>query len=78
MHKETKEAPIKTASIAKAAHYNDLNGQLETSNGERRLWRIAKSRDHQLEDIKKFFDINNPSSPFEGCLTQYVLSVSDS
>ncbi|XGW12141.1 hypothetical protein V3C99_013097, partial [Haemonchus contortus] len=43
----------------KAAHYAQLNKKLESREGERYIYRLAKTRKRQTEDIGKFFGIND-------------------
>ena len=50
----------KTAvAAAKAAHSDDISKKLETRDGERYLYGLAKSRHRQTEDIEKFFGISD-------------------
>ncbi|XGW15259.1 hypothetical protein V3C99_001051 [Haemonchus contortus] len=53
--KEAKKAVV----FEKAAHYADLNKKLESRDGERYVYRLAKTRNRQTEDIEKFFGIND-------------------
>ncbi|VDO90716.1 unnamed protein product [Heligmosomoides polygyrus] len=41
---EAKKAAKKAVAAAKAAHYTDLSEKLETRDGERYLYRLAKAR----------------------------------
>ncbi|VDO73667.1 unnamed protein product [Haemonchus placei] len=43
----------------KAARYADLKEKLESRDGERYVYRLAKTRNCQTEDIQKFFGIND-------------------
>ncbi|VDP06299.1 unnamed protein product [Heligmosomoides polygyrus] len=58
-YREAKKAAKKAVAGAKAAHYADVNEKLETRDGERYLYRLAKARCRQAEDIEKFFGIND-------------------
>ncbi|VDP01566.1 unnamed protein product [Heligmosomoides polygyrus] len=40
-------------AVAKASHYEEVNEKLETRDGERQLYRLAKARRRQSEDIQK-------------------------
>uniref|UniRef100_A0A7I4Z3N8 Reverse transcriptase domain-containing protein n=1 Tax=Haemonchus contortus TaxID=6289 RepID=A0A7I4Z3N8_HAECO len=53
--KEAKKAVVSQ----KAAHYADLNKKLEPRDGERYVYRLAKTRSRQTEDIEKFSGIND-------------------
>ncbi|VDO87720.1 unnamed protein product [Heligmosomoides polygyrus] len=58
-YKEAKKAAEKAVTVAKAPHYRDLNEKLESRDGERYLYRLAKFRHRQTENIEKFFVIND-------------------
>ncbi|VDP02162.1 unnamed protein product [Heligmosomoides polygyrus] len=45
----------------KATHYSDVNEKLASRDGERYLYRLAKTRHRQTEDIEKFVGINDES-----------------
>ncbi|VDO80668.1 unnamed protein product [Heligmosomoides polygyrus] len=49
-------------AVAKATHYGDLNEKLESRDGKRYLYRLARNRHRQTEDIEKFFGINDENS----------------
>ncbi|VDO04602.1 unnamed protein product [Haemonchus placei] len=53
-----KEAKNVVAS-EKAAHCADLNKKFESRDGERYVYRLAKTRNRRTEDIEKFFGIND-------------------
>ncbi|XGW10232.1 hypothetical protein V3C99_012037 [Haemonchus contortus] len=53
-----KEAKKVVASV-KAAHFAELNEKLESRDGERYVYRLAKTRHRQTEDIERFFGIND-------------------
>nr|CDJ96727.1 RNA-directed DNA polymerase (reverse transcriptase) domain containing protein [Haemonchus contortus] len=54
-----KKEAKKALAFEKAAHYADLNRKLESRDGERYVYRLAKTRNRQTEDIEKFFGIND-------------------
>ncbi|VDP05276.1 unnamed protein product [Heligmosomoides polygyrus] len=49
---------MKAVAVAKASHYDYLNEKLETNDSEQ-LYRLAKARHPQSEDIEKFFGIDD-------------------
>ncbi|VDO81650.1 unnamed protein product [Heligmosomoides polygyrus] len=49
----------KAVAAAKAAYYAEVSEKLETRDGKRYLYRLAKARCRQAEDIEKFFGIND-------------------
>ncbi|VDP09872.1 unnamed protein product [Heligmosomoides polygyrus] len=51
-----KNAAKKAVAVAKATQYGDVNEKLESRDGE--LYRLAKNRHWQAEDIEKVFGIN--------------------
>ncbi|VDP55705.1 unnamed protein product [Heligmosomoides polygyrus] len=55
----SEESGQKAVAVAKAAHCDDLSDKLETRDGERHLYRLAKARHHQTEDIEKILGIND-------------------
>ncbi|VDP25402.1 unnamed protein product [Heligmosomoides polygyrus] len=57
--KEAKKPAKKAVAVARATHYDDVNGRLESRDGERFFYRLAKVRHHQTEDVEKFFGIND-------------------
>ncbi|VDP64209.1 unnamed protein product [Heligmosomoides polygyrus] len=54
-YQEARKAAKKAVAVAKATHYGDVNEKLESGDAERYLYRVAKSRHRQTEDIEKFF-----------------------
>ncbi|VDP03021.1 unnamed protein product [Heligmosomoides polygyrus] len=58
-YQEAKKAAKKAVAFAKATHYKDVNEKLESRHGVRYLYRLAKFRHRQTEDIEKFFGIND-------------------
>ncbi|VDO71371.1 unnamed protein product [Heligmosomoides polygyrus] len=59
IYQEAKRAARKAVAVAKASHYEDVNEKLDTRDGERQLYRLAKAQHRQSEDIEKFFGIND-------------------
>ncbi|VDO98383.1 unnamed protein product [Heligmosomoides polygyrus] len=57
-YQEAKKAAKKAVAVAKATHYGDVNKKLLSCDGERYLYRLAKNRHRQNEDIEKFFGID--------------------
>ncbi|VDO39606.1 unnamed protein product [Heligmosomoides polygyrus] len=58
-YQEAKKAAKKAVAVAKVTHYGDVNEKLESRDHERYLYRLAKFRHRQTEDIEKFFGIND-------------------
>ncbi|VDP46820.1 unnamed protein product [Heligmosomoides polygyrus] len=60
-YQEARKAAKKAVAVAKAhcTHYGDVNEKLESRDGERYLYRLAKNRHRQTEDIENFFGIND-------------------
>ncbi|VDO80682.1 unnamed protein product [Heligmosomoides polygyrus] len=56
---EAKKAVKKEVAAAKAAYYADVSKKLETHDGERYFYRLAKARCRQAENNEKFFGIND-------------------
>ena len=56
---EAKRAAKKAVAVVKAAHYADVEKKLDTKEGERLIYRLAKSRKRQMEDIEKFHGVND-------------------
>lgn len=54
---EAKKAPKKAAPVAKTAHYDDVNIELNTRDAH--LHRLTKAHHRQAEDLEKFFGIND-------------------
>uniref|UniRef100_W6NHB0 Craniofacial development protein 2-like n=1 Tax=Haemonchus contortus TaxID=6289 RepID=W6NHB0_HAECO len=54
-----KKEANKAVASKKAAHYADLNRKLESRNGERYVYRLARTRNRETEYIEKFFGIND-------------------
>ncbi|VDP12261.1 unnamed protein product [Heligmosomoides polygyrus] len=59
-YQEARRAAKKAVAVAKA-HYGDVNEELESRDGERYLYRLAKIRHFRTEDIEKFSGINEKS-----------------
>ncbi|VDO97778.1 unnamed protein product [Heligmosomoides polygyrus] len=60
-YQKAKKDAKKAVAVAKATHYSDVNEKLAARDGERYLYRLAKTRHRQTEDIEKFFGINDGS-----------------
>ncbi|VDP41724.1 unnamed protein product [Heligmosomoides polygyrus] len=58
-YQEAKKAAKKAVAFAKATHYGDVNEKLESHDGNRYLYRLAKNRHRQTEDIETFFGIGD-------------------
>ncbi|VDO23643.1 unnamed protein product [Heligmosomoides polygyrus] len=59
MYQEAKKAAKRAVAVAKPVHYDDLSDKLETRDGERHLYRLAKARHRQAEDMENFLGIND-------------------
>ncbi|EYC16287.1 hypothetical protein Y032_0034g2906 [Ancylostoma ceylanicum] len=54
-----KEAAKKIVAATKAAHYDNISKQLDAKDGgERLIYRLAKSRQRQIEDVENFYGVN--------------------
>ncbi|EYB88771.1 hypothetical protein Y032_0242g3449 [Ancylostoma ceylanicum] len=50
-----KKAAKKAVTATKAAHYDNISKQLDAKDGgERLIYRLARSRQRQTEDVEKF------------------------
>ncbi|EYC32664.1 hypothetical protein Y032_0002g1031 [Ancylostoma ceylanicum] len=58
-YREARRAAKKAVATAKAAHYEVIKKELDTRDGERLIYRLAKSRERQAEDKEKFHGIND-------------------
>ncbi|VDO33224.1 unnamed protein product [Haemonchus placei] len=56
--KIAKKEAKKAVASENTAHYIDVNKKLESRDGERYVYRLAKTGNCQIEDIGKFFGIN--------------------
>uniref|UniRef100_A0A183FDJ2 ER membrane protein complex subunit 10 n=1 Tax=Heligmosomoides polygyrus TaxID=6339 RepID=A0A183FDJ2_HELPZ len=56
---EAKKAAKKAIAVARGTHHNDVKKKLESRDGERFLYRLAKVRHCQIKDVEKFFGIND-------------------
>ncbi|EYB91330.1 hypothetical protein Y032_0207g2031 [Ancylostoma ceylanicum] len=45
--------------MTKAAYYDEVSRKLNTRDGERFIYRLAKSRQRKAEEIEKFHGIND-------------------
>ena len=52
MYKEKKNKAKKAVSMAKKRAYEDLYGRLETKEGEKKLYRMARQRDRAGKDVQ--------------------------
>ncbi|VDP12643.1 unnamed protein product [Heligmosomoides polygyrus] len=62
MYQVAKKATKKAVAVANAVHYDELNEKFESRDGERHLYRLAKARHRQTEDIDKFLDVSDDVS----------------
>ncbi|VDP14105.1 unnamed protein product [Heligmosomoides polygyrus] len=53
-YQEARRAARKAVAVSKATHDGDVNEKLESRDGERYLYRLAKNRHLQTEDIENF------------------------
>ncbi|VDO98429.1 unnamed protein product [Heligmosomoides polygyrus] len=60
--KEAKKVAKKAVAVARATHYNDVNVKLKSRDGERFLYRHAKVRHRQTEDVEPYEDTESPKS----------------
>ncbi|VDL78252.1 unnamed protein product [Nippostrongylus brasiliensis] len=58
-YREARRVAKKAVAIAKAAHYDEVSRRLETHDGERLIYRVARTRQRQSEDVGKFHGVNN-------------------
>ncbi|WKX94956.1 hypothetical protein Q1695_011868 [Nippostrongylus brasiliensis] len=58
-YQETRRAAKKAVVIAKAAHHDEVNRRLETRDGERLIYKLARTRQRQSEDVEKFHGVND-------------------
>ncbi|VDL82295.1 unnamed protein product [Nippostrongylus brasiliensis] len=58
-YREARRAAKKAVAIAKAAHYDEVNRSLETRDGERLMYKLARTRQRQSEDAEKFHGVND-------------------
>ncbi|EYC46200.1 hypothetical protein Y032_0404g836 [Ancylostoma ceylanicum] len=55
-----KKAAKKAVTATKAAHYDNISKQLDAKGGgERLIYRLARSRQRQTEDVEKFYGVND-------------------
>ncbi|EYB87852.1 hypothetical protein Y032_0256g368 [Ancylostoma ceylanicum] len=55
-----KKAAKKAVAATKAAHYDNISKQLDAKDGgERLIYRLARSRQRQTEDVEKFYGVND-------------------
>ncbi|EYC03689.1 hypothetical protein Y032_0092g2565 [Ancylostoma ceylanicum] len=58
-YREGRRTAKKAVATTKAAHYEVINKELDTRDCERLVYRFAKSRRWQAEDVEKFHGIND-------------------
>ncbi|VDL81607.1 unnamed protein product [Nippostrongylus brasiliensis] len=58
-YREARGAAKRAVAIAKAAHYDEVNRRLETRDGERLIYRLARTRHRQSEDVEKFHGVTD-------------------
>ncbi|EYB91800.1 hypothetical protein Y032_0202g1798 [Ancylostoma ceylanicum] len=55
-----KKAAKKAVAVTKAAHYDNISKHLGAKDGgERLIYRLARSRQRQTEDVEKFYGVND-------------------
>ena len=58
-YKEKKSKAKKAVAMAKGRAYNNLYARLETKEGEKELYRLARQRDRAGKDVLNVRDIKN-------------------
>lgn len=58
-YRVARNAAKKAIAAAKAAHLDDLYTKLDTRDGERAIYRLAKSRCKRTADIEHFYGVND-------------------
>ncbi|VDL77297.1 unnamed protein product [Nippostrongylus brasiliensis] len=58
-YRDAKRAVKKAVTNAKAANYEEVNRLLESREGERHIYRLARSRQRQTEDVLRFYGVND-------------------
>ncbi|EYC44370.1 hypothetical protein Y032_0463g1909 [Ancylostoma ceylanicum] len=58
-YREAKRSAKKAVAAAKAAHYDEVCKKLDSKDGERFIYRLAKSRQRQADDVEKFHGVND-------------------
>ncbi|KAL6728322.1 hypothetical protein Aduo_010103 [Ancylostoma duodenale] len=62
---EAKKAAKKAVAATKAEHYDNVSKELdEKDGGERLIYRLARSRQRQTEDVEKFYGVNDEHEEF--------------
>ena len=57
---EAKKAAKRAVAATKAEHYDNVSKKLdEKDGGERLIYRLARSRQRQTEDVVKFYGVND-------------------
>ncbi|EYB85538.1 hypothetical protein Y032_0296g1688 [Ancylostoma ceylanicum] len=55
-----KKAAKKAVAATKDAHYDNISKQLDAKDGSKRfIYRLARSRQRQTEDVEKFYGVND-------------------
>ncbi|EYB85543.1 hypothetical protein Y032_0296g1690 [Ancylostoma ceylanicum] len=55
-----KKAAEKSVAPTRAAHYDNISKQLDAKDGsERLIYRLVRSRQRQIEDVEKFYGVND-------------------
>ncbi|EYB84459.1 hypothetical protein Y032_0316g2296 [Ancylostoma ceylanicum] len=58
-YREARRTAKKAVAVAKAAHYEVINKELDTRDGKRLVYRLVNSQKRQAEDVEKFHGIND-------------------
>ncbi|EYB95139.1 hypothetical protein Y032_0163g3477 [Ancylostoma ceylanicum] len=58
-YRDARRTANEAVATAKATHYEESNKELDTRDGERLIYRLAKSRKRQAEGVEKFHEIND-------------------
>ena len=59
IYKNANREAKKAVAVTRANHYKNLYDKLDTRDGERDLYRLAKSRDERTQDIEHFCCVND-------------------
>ncbi|EYC14715.1 hypothetical protein Y032_0039g116 [Ancylostoma ceylanicum] len=57
--REAKRSAKKVVAAAKAAHYDEVCKKLDSKDGERLIYRLAKSRKRQADDVENFYGVSD-------------------
>ncbi|EYC04247.1 hypothetical protein Y032_0089g2306 [Ancylostoma ceylanicum] len=58
-YREAKRTAKKAVAATKAAHHDEVCKKLDSKDGERFIYRLAKSRHNRADDIEKFHGVND-------------------